>query len=97
MPERNPAKWKAIERLLDHNSRRDAAAAAELQAIVDKLVNDLGYSENRWGFLWYNCKTTWCMIKCFNRRPEIEHVVGLISVNNVNLNLEEGRGTGELF
>ena len=37
------------------------------------------------------------MIQCFNRRKEIEHVVGLISVNNVNLNLEEGRGTGELF
>ena len=56
MPERNPTKWKAIERLLDHNSRRDAAAAGELQAIVDKLVNDLGYSENRYGynttFLW---------------------------------------------
>ena len=29
------------------------------------------------------------------RRKEIEHVVGLISVNNVNLNLDEGRGTGE--
>ena len=30
-----------------------------------------------------------------NRREEIEHVVGLISVNSVNLNLVEGRGTGE--
>ena len=29
-----------------------------------------------------------------HRRKEIEHVVGLISVNSVNLNLPEGRGTG---
>ena len=46
-PERNPTKWKAIERLLDHNSRRDATASKDLAAIVDKLVYELGYSQER--------------------------------------------------
>ena len=45
--DRNPTKWKAIECLLDHNSRRDAAAAMELQSIVDKLIDELGYPEDR--------------------------------------------------